>query len=276
MQYTRHRFRKNVPGPFYTTGDCLACDAPETEAPELLARLDDENCDTYFVRQPTTLAEIERACRALEVCCVAALRYDGTDPKIIRRLGNDPEYCDHLLPGGPVPRPDWMAERLMASGATNNDMHPTGVIKPDQMTDERKLVLDEEAESASAELPAFLSRPRGTPVYHGFPLVEETWTDGWCYGAITEFNEPECHPNGCESGDGYVQAPDGSRAGLVWSTGTFAALEVCALDEKSWGVYEIAFPKPVRNVHDLVECFRSVLPELQAIYARVRDEFQSV
>src|SRR4029078_13484995 len=29
VQHTRHRFRKNVPGPFYTTGDCLACDAPE-------------------------------------------------------------------------------------------------------------------------------------------------------------------------------------------------------------------------------------------------------
>jgi hypothetical protein len=30
------RFEKNVPGHFYTTGDCLACAAPEDEAPELL------------------------------------------------------------------------------------------------------------------------------------------------------------------------------------------------------------------------------------------------
>lgn len=105
------RFEKNVAGDFYTTGDCLACDAPEYEAPDLLAPLNENNCDTYFVRQPETAEEIERACRALEVCCVAALRYGGTDPKIIRRLGNDPEYCDHLLPGGLVDRPNWHAEQ---------------------------------------------------------------------------------------------------------------------------------------------------------------------
>lgn len=108
-QETPRRFEKNVPGPFYTTGDCLACAAPEWEAPELLAPLEGGNYDTYFVRQPSTPEEVEKACRALEVCCVAALRYGGADPTIIRRLGNDPLYCDHLLPGGPVPRPDWLA-----------------------------------------------------------------------------------------------------------------------------------------------------------------------
>jgi hypothetical protein len=138
------------------------------------------------------------------------------------------------------------------------------------MGDGRKLVLDEKAESSSEALPAFLSRPPGAPAYHGFPLVDETLTDGWCYGAITEFNEPECHPDGCESGDGYVQAPDGSRAGLVWSTGAFATSEIYAPDDGRWGVYEIAFPKRVRNVEDLVDCFRSILPELRAIHARVR------
>jgi hypothetical protein len=106
-----NRLEKNVSGPFYTNNDCLACEAPESEAPELLAALDGNNCDTYFVRQPETQKEIERACRAIEVCCVAALRYAGTDQKIIRRLGNDPLYCDQLLPGGPVPRPDWMKKQ---------------------------------------------------------------------------------------------------------------------------------------------------------------------
>lgn len=104
----RVRFPKNVPGPFYTLGfrfadgsgwcgDCLACGAPEAEAPELLAPLTDGNYDTYFAKQPTTADEIEQACRAIEVCCVAALRYGGTDPAIIRRLGNTPEYCDYIL-----------------------------------------------------------------------------------------------------------------------------------------------------------------------------------
>jgi uncharacterized protein (TIGR02996 family) len=87
----------NVIGPFYTCGDCLACEAPEGEAPDLLAELGAGNSTTYFVRQPRTVAEIERACNAAFVCCVADVRYGGTDPKIITRLGNDPLYCDHLL-----------------------------------------------------------------------------------------------------------------------------------------------------------------------------------
>ena len=101
---------KNAPGDFYTVFDCLACGAPEAEAPELLAPLTDDNLETYFVRQPQTPAEVELACRAAEVCCVSALRYAGRDPGIIRRLGNRPEYCDHPLPGGPVPMP-WEVER---------------------------------------------------------------------------------------------------------------------------------------------------------------------
>jgi hypothetical protein len=240
VQDTYHRFRKNVPGPFYTTGDCLACDAPEHEAPDLLAPLTGGNYDTYFVRQPATPDEIERACRALEVCCVAALRYGGTDPNIIRRLGNDPDYCDRLLPGGPTPRPDWLSQQPTSSNAVERNQKP-----------------------ASADHPC-------GDWHDGFPLVEETRTDGWCYGAITEFNEPECHPNGCESGNGYVATPDGSRIGLVWSTGTFAAKWVQPLCDQIPGSYEVAFPKPVKNLHDLVECFRSVVPQLQKIHAERR------
>jgi hypothetical protein len=91
------RFEKNVPGPFYTTGHCLACGAPEQEAPELFAPLEGENYDTYFIRQPTTPDEVERACRAAEVCCLAAVRYGGTDTQIIRRLANLAEWCDNLI-----------------------------------------------------------------------------------------------------------------------------------------------------------------------------------
>ncbi len=52
--------------------------------------------------------------------------------------------------------------------------------------------------------------------YYG-PFVPETLIDGWCYGAITEFLEPD-NPCGCDSGDGFVVAPDGSYCGLVWWT----------------------------------------------------------
>ncbi len=100
ISQTRHP--RNVPGPFYTTGECMACGAPEDEAPDLLAALDDGNDETFFVRQPMTPEEMERACRAAEVCCVNSVRYGGTDPTVIRRLGNRAEYCDHLLPSGPI------------------------------------------------------------------------------------------------------------------------------------------------------------------------------
>lgn len=95
------RLELNAPGPFYTTGQCLACGAPEHEAPELLAPLEDDNFETYFVRQPVTPEEVEHACRAAEVCCVSAIRYAGLDEAVIRRLCNDPAYCDHLLPTNP-------------------------------------------------------------------------------------------------------------------------------------------------------------------------------
>jgi hypothetical protein len=96
------RFPKNAPADFYTTGQCCACNVPEEAAPDLLAPLEDGNLDTYFVRQPRTSDEIERACKAITVCCANALRYGGADPEIIRRLGNRHAHCDQVLPGGPV------------------------------------------------------------------------------------------------------------------------------------------------------------------------------
>jgi len=131
----------------------------------------------------------------------------------------------------------------------------------------RPLKLDETAQSASPELPAFLARPEGAPVYHGFPIVPETMTDGWCFGAITEY----AHADGCESGDAFVVAPDGSRAGLVWDVGEGEPTEICAPDESRWGVYQIWFPRPIRTTDDLVACFRAVLPQLQRIYERVQN-----
>jgi hypothetical protein len=115
-----NRFEKNAPGPFYTTGECLACGAPEVEAPGLLAPLEGETYDTYFVRQPSTADEVEQACRAMEVCCTTALRYGGHDPAIILRLGNDPQYCDHPLPYGPHPasqaQPEGVPEQARGRG----------------------------------------------------------------------------------------------------------------------------------------------------------------
>ena len=96
------RLQKNVDGPFYTTGECLFCGIPEAEAPDLLAELNDDNLETYFVRQPKNADEVERAAKAIEACCFSTLRYGGEDDSIIDRLGNDPAVCDYVVSDGKV------------------------------------------------------------------------------------------------------------------------------------------------------------------------------
>jgi hypothetical protein len=129
----------------------------------------------------------------------------------------------------------------------------------------RPLRLDPDAASASAHLPAFLARPDDAPVYHGFPIIRESLTDGWQFGTISDYEDPA----GCDFGDAFVIAPDGSRAGLVWSVGDYPTREVCRPDAGRWGVYEIAFCKPVRTTADFVECCRAVLPELSRIFLAI-------
>lgn len=129
----------------------------------------------------------------------------------------------------------------------------------------RPMRVDPEASSADPALPAFLAR-QGAPVYHGFPLVPESRQDGWVFGTISEFEDPA----GRDWGDAFVVAPDGARAGIVWSVGTFPTKEVCPPDAGRWGVYAFAVPRPVRTADDMVRCFQAMLPELKAIHARVR------
>lgn len=103
--------------------------------------------------------------------------------------------------------------------------------------------------------------------YHGFPLVPETATEGWVYGAITEVPDPE---DGT-AGDGFVVSPDGARAGLAWSVGTYPTRRIVEASADRWGVFAIAFPRPVRSMEDLLVCFRHVLPDLRARYAEHRE-----
>lgn len=130
----------------------------------------------------------------------------------------------------------------------------------------RQLVLDNTAITTDPGLPAFLARPESEPVYHGFPIIPETMSDGWYFGAITEYENPE----GCDSGDAFVVAPDGSRAGLVWDVGNGELTEICPPDETRWGVYQIWFSKPIRTTEDLVACFREMLPQLQEAFNKLQ------
>jgi len=81
----------------------------------------------------------------------------------------------------------------------------------------RPIAMDETAVSADPSLPAFLSRPAGTPVYYGFPLIDGAEVDGFELGMITDLLAPVD-----TIGDAFVIAPDGSRTGLVWESETDA------------------------------------------------------
>jgi hypothetical protein len=130
-----------------------------------------------------------------------------------------------------------------------------------------RILTDPDATSADPTLPAFLARPAGAPVYHGFPLIPETLTDGWCLGAITKFDNAD----GSTWGDAFVVAPDGARAGLVWEVGEGDISQILPPDKNRWGVYAVWFPRAIYSVVDLVEAFQIVLPELKKLYQDVRD-----
>ncbi|HEY8970717.1 MAG TPA: ferredoxin [Puia sp.] len=84
-------------GDFYVSnGECIACGAPQTEAPEIIEhRKEDGHC--YFTRQPETEAEQDQVILAMRISCIDALRYGGTDEKILKRLYENgmSDLCDH-------------------------------------------------------------------------------------------------------------------------------------------------------------------------------------
>jgi hypothetical protein len=130
----------------------------------------------------------------------------------------------------------------------------------------KQLFLDENAESSSTELPAFLAKPDGAPVYHGFPLLKESETYGWILGIITEFEDE----NGCDEGDAYVQAPNGDRIGLVWDVGKGELSMVREPDDNRMGVFQVWFPRIVKTKEDIIENFRHILPSIQKKYEEMK------
>jgi len=109
--------------------------------------------------------------------------------------------------------------------------------------------------------------PQGND-YYG-PFIEETLTEGWCYGAITDFLHLD-EAGACESGDGFVVALDGNYCGLVWWVDCPWEIEQIEgpRNDKFWGIFEVRFPRAISTVEDLVECFRHVLPALKASHLR--------
>jgi hypothetical protein len=122
------------------------------------------------------------------------------------------------------------------------------------------LRLDPVATSGSGKLPAFLARPDDAPVYHGFPIVESSLSDGFRLGMITDFlSQPSNY------GDAFVVAPDDTRAGLVWESEVDSAYftEVLAPDEHRWGVWAAGTERSLRSEEDAAAFLQSLLPDLR-------------
>jgi hypothetical protein len=129
------------------------------------------------------------------------------------------------------------------------------------------VAFDSEAASADPELPGFIARPPGSPVYHGFPILADVTVDGFQLGVISDF-EAEDNPTG---GDAFVVAPDGSRAGLVWQRAPRPyAREVLPLEPDRWGVWAVGFPYPMQTRTDARRNLAAVLPLLQEQWERWR------
>jgi hypothetical protein len=62
----------------------------------------------------------------------------------------------------------------------------------------RPLAVSQTAQSSSPTEPAFVARPEGAPVYHGFVVLDDVKVDGFTLGKITEW---EAEP--CETGDAF-------------------------------------------------------------------------
>jgi hypothetical protein len=107
--------------------------------------------------------------------------------------------------------------------------------------------MDPDAISTDPDLPAFMSPPQGAPAYYGFPLLRGIECDGFKLGMITDFTLE----SDVLEGDLYIEAPDGSRAGIVWVTGPGNRYgEYEAVTHSKWGVWQFELARPLRTLDD--------------------------
>ena len=141
----------------------------------------------------------------------------------------------------------------------------------DEVRAGRPLAVDHNAKSASTAEPAFITRPDGAPVYHGFVILDDVVVDGFTLGKITDW---EAEP--CEEGDAFVIAPDGSRAGLVWEVCHSRYFrEVLAPEPQRWGVWAVGLRLPMTNRANATENLESILPDLKSRWAEWKAGFSS-
>ena len=132
----------------------------------------------------------------------------------------------------------------------------------------RPLAIDTEAVSASRTEPAFVPKPTGAPVYHGFPMLEDVVVQGFTFGKITDF---EAEP--CSEGDAFIVAPDNSRAGLAWEVADKVSVkEICHPERERWGVWAVSFPHPMNSRENVRRNLELILPALKEKWNKWREK----
>jgi len=133
----------------------------------------------------------------------------------------------------------------------------------------RPLAVDPNATSSSSTEPAFIAKPAGAPVYHGFQVLEDVVVGGFTFGKITDF---EAEP--CREGDAFVVAPDNSRAGLVWEvTNEVSMSQVSPLEADRWGVWSVSFPHAMNSRENVRRNLELILPYLKTKWDEWRKKF---
>ena len=157
-------------------------------------------------------------------------------------------------------------DEAMSSYACKGSPWTVTLENKDGVEIEKPILCDGAAESSDPEKPGFLSPPDDAVTYHGFPLLSDMCSDGYCYGAITDFLHFDSK-DGCTIGDGFVEAPNGSRAGISWEVHSEAKYSVIdAPDESRWGVYYFTIKHPVTTREDMRQVFVNMVPKLKSLH----------
>ena len=94
-------YPENAPGPFYVQNEfCIICRAPESVALDLVGFHEDPSgtnakSHCYFIKQPETIGEIDRAVKAVTANCCGSFRYAGSDPEVIEKLRR--AHCENAI-----------------------------------------------------------------------------------------------------------------------------------------------------------------------------------
>lgn len=128
------------------------------------------------------------------------------------------------------------------------------------------LAIDHDAPSADPGKPAFMAPPPGSGPYHGFLVLDRVSVEGFRWGAITSLG-----PERLVSLDGFIVAPDESRAGAEWRKS--AEPYVLTLAEPSaqrWGVWRIGFVEDIVDEASATAALRDVIGDLRLRWERWR------